>query len=62
MIQLLSDHEKQVELRKNAKEFSCRWNDDEGNLRQMVDNFYAVVDNYRNGTPIPERLLYNENS
>ena len=62
MIQLLSDHEKQVELRKNAKEFSCRWNDDEGNLRQMVDNFYAVVDNYRNGTPIPERLLYNEKS
>lgn len=62
MIQLLSDQEKQNELRKNAKEFSRRWNDDEGNLRQMVDNFYAVVDNYRNGTPIPERLLYNENS
>ena len=61
MIQLLSEQEKQNELRKNAKEFSRRWNDDEGNLRQMVDNFYAVVDNYRNGTPIPERLLYNEN-
>lgn len=60
MIQLLSDSEKEEELRKNAKEFSRRWNDDEGNLRQMVDNFYAVVDNYRNGKPIPERLLYNE--
>ena len=60
MIQLLSDQEKKEELRKNAKEFSRRWNDDEGNLRQMVDNFYAVVDHYRNGTPIPERLLYNE--
>lgn len=60
MILLLSDQEKEEELRKNAKEFSRRWNDDEGNLRQMVDNFYAVVDNYRNGTPIPERLLYNE--
>lgn len=62
MIQLLSDLEKQNELRKNAKEFSRRWNDDEGTLRQMVDNFFAVVNNYRNGTPIPERLLYNENS
>ncbi len=61
MIQLLSDQKKEEELRKNAKEYSRRWNDDEGNLRQMVDNFYAVVDNYRNGTPIPERLLYYEN-
>ena len=60
MIQMLSDQKKAEELRKNAKEFSHRWNDDEGNLRQMVDNFYAVVDNYRNRTPISERLLYNE--
>ena len=61
MLQLLSDDDKVERLRRNAKEYSRRWSDDEGNLRQMVDNFYAVVDNYRNGTPIPERLLYKEN-
>ena len=61
MIQLLTDDEKVYQLRQNAKEFASRWNDNEGNLQQMVENFYAIVDNYRNGTPIPVRLLYEEN-
>ena len=62
MIQLLSDQEKEVELRQNAKDFSRRWNNDEGILRQMVDNFYAVVGNYRYGIPVPEHLLYKEDA
>lgn len=62
MIQLLSDQEKEVEVRQNAKEYSRRWNDDEGILRQMVDNFYAVVGNYRYGIPVPEHLLYKEDA
>lgn len=61
MLKVLSDPEKVTELRKNAKEYSRRWNDDEGNLRQMVGNFYAVVNHYRRGTPIPEELLCDEN-
>lgn len=61
MLQLLSGGDKVEKLRRNAKEYSRRWSDDEANLRQMVNNFYAVVDNYRNGTPIPEHLLYKEN-
>ena len=61
MLKVLSDPEKVTELRQNAKEYSRRWNDDEGNLRQMVGNFYAVVNHYRRGTPIPEELLCDEN-
>lgn len=61
MLKVLSDPEKVTELRQNTKEYSRRWNDDEGNLRQMAGNFYAVVNHYRRGTPIPEELLCDEN-
>ncbi len=57
MLVLLEDKERRETLRLNAKEYSRRWNDDEGNLRQMVGNFHAVVEHYRYGTPIPEELL-----
>jgi glycosyltransferase involved in cell wall biosynthesis len=58
MLYMLDNKEKAEELRRNAKEYSVRWSDDEKNTKQMVDNFMAVIDNYRNGTPIPEKLLY----
>lgn len=61
MLQLLENREKAVELKNNAKEFSARWNDNDKKTKQMVDVFYAVIDNYRNGTPIPESLLFNPN-
>ena len=54
---LLGNKEKGEELSRNAKEFSERWNDDARNAQQMVDNFHAIVDHYRNGTPIPRSLL-----
>lgn len=62
MMVLLEDKDRTEALRQNAKEYSHRWNDDEGNLRQMVGNFHAVVEHYRNGTPIPEGLLCNESN
>ena len=58
MLLLLDDNKKANELRDNAKEYSTRFCDDEINTNQMVDNFYAIIDNYRNGTPIPEHLLF----
>ena len=61
MLVLLEDKERMEALRRNAKEYSRRWNDDEGNVRQMAANFHAVVEHYRNGTPIPEGLLCKEN-
>lgn len=60
MLILLNDEEKATELRKNAKEYTSRWNDDEKITTQMVDNFRAIVANYRYGTPVPERLQYKE--
>ena len=61
MLVLLEDKERRETLRHNAKEYSRRWNDDEGNVRQMAANFHAVVEHYRNGTPIPEELLCKDN-
>lgn len=61
MLVLLDDEEKVNQLRINAKEFSRRWSDDQRNSQQMSDNFHAVVEHYRNGTPIPMELLCNEN-
>lgn len=61
MLQLLTDEEKVSELRCNAKEYSRRWNDDEGNSRQMSAIFHAVVENFRNGVPIPNDILCDEN-
>ena len=61
MLVLLDDEEKVNQLRINAKVFSHRWSDDQRNSQQMSDNFHAVVEHYRNGTPIPMELLCNEN-
>lgn len=58
MLVLLEDRERTEKLRKNAKDYSARWSDDETITNQMVENFFAVIDNYRSGTPIPEHLLY----
>ena len=59
MIRLLSDKELGAKLRENAKEYAAQWSDDEKITDQMVANFKAVVENYRNGTPVPSELLYN---
>lgn len=61
MLMLLDDDVKANQLKNNAKEFSRRWSDDQRNSQQMSDNFHAVVEHYRNATPIPSELLCNEN-
>ena len=60
MLLMLREKERMEKMKFNAKVFSRHWNDDEGNLRKMVDIFYAVVDHYRYGVPIPEQLLHDE--
>lgn len=57
MLMLLDNPQKADLLRQNAKEYSIRWSNDAENSQQMVDNFKAVIENYRNGTPVPEKLL-----
>ena len=60
MLQLLSDKLLEETLWHNAKEYSKRWSDDEGNSNQMSRIFHAVVEHYYNGTPVPEELLCEE--
>lgn len=60
MLLLMDDGSKAEELQKNAKKYSEIWSEDDKITQQMVDVFWAVVDNYRNGTPVPERLQYKE--
>lgn len=58
MIALMCDPVMEEELRRNAKEYSKRWDEAERITNQMTENFKAVVENYRNGTPVPEELLF----
>ena len=58
MLMLLDDHSVAEVLRKNAKEYSSIWNDDERITNQMVGVFNAVVNHYNNGITIPSELLY----
>ena len=60
MLMLMNDETLVSELCNNAKAYSARWCDDDGNSNQMANNFRAVIDNYRNGTSIPEELLCKE--
>ena len=60
MLLLMDDGSKAEELQKNAKEYSKIWDEDERITQQMVHNFRAVVEHYRNGTPVPEALQYKE--
>lgn len=58
MLLLLDNPQKAALLRQNAKEYSVRWSNDAKNSQQMADIFKAVIENYRNGTPVPEKLLF----
>ena len=60
MLLLMSDSSKADDLRKNAKEYSKIWSEDEKIAQQMVNNFRAVVEHYRYGTPVPEEFQYKE--
>lgn len=58
MLLLLDNPHKADKLRKNAKDYSVRWSNDAENSQQMADNFRAVIENYRNGTPVPKALQF----
>lgn len=58
MIQLLCDSNMYEKLQKNAKEYSAQWSEDERITNQLVSIFKAVVNNYKNDTPVPEGLLF----
>lgn len=59
MLILMNDEKKALELKNNAKALSDKKRDDAGIISQIVDNFKAVIANYRNGTPIPSELIHD---
>ena len=58
MLTLLENKGISQTLVHNAKDYSARWSEDERISNQMMNNFKAVVNNYRYGTPVPSELLY----
>lgn len=60
MLILMEDSNRAELLRKNAKEFQeKRAEYNRHNGERLIANFYAIIDNYQNGTPIPEEQLFN---
>lgn len=60
MLDLMEHHEKAEILAKNAREFQeKRAEYNRGNGDRLVANIRAVIDNYRNGTPIPQEQLFD---
>lgn len=59
MIQLLSDNTLSDTLRKNAKEYCAEYEDAQKITDEIVEVLFAIVANYREGTKIPEHLIYH---
>ena len=60
MLILMEDSKRADFLRKNAKELQEKGAEyNRHNGERLIANFYAIIDNYQNGTPIPEEQLFN---
>ena len=58
MLRLMREPSLGEELNRKAREFTDRYFSNEANVEQHVAICRAVIDNYRDGTPIPEELMY----
>lgn len=62
MLVLMEHPEKAEMLAKNAREFQEKQAEyNRGNGDRLLANIRAVIDNYRNGTPIPQEQLFDPN-
>lgn len=60
MLLLMESPEKAELLRKNAREFQVKLIEyKKKNGDRLIANFKAIIDNYHNGTPIPQEQLFN---
>lgn len=59
MLLFLENPEKAYELGKNAKELVDYKNDGKRISDEIMASFHAIVNHFRNGTPIPEELICN---
>lgn len=60
MLELMENPKKAELLKKNAREFQeKRVENAKRNGECLMANFKAIIDNYKNGTPIPQEQLFN---
>ncbi|MBQ6339115.1 MAG: glycosyltransferase family 4 protein [Kiritimatiellae bacterium] len=59
MLRLLREPSLGVELNRKTREFTDRYFSNEANVEQHIAICRAVIDNYCNGTTIPEELMYD---
>lgn len=60
MLELMDNPEKAEMLKKNAREFQeKRVENAKRNGERLMANFKAIIENYKNGTPIPKEQLFN---
>ena len=61
MLELMENPEKAEMLKRNAREFQEKKaeNAKRYNGERLLANFKAIIDNYKNGTPIPQEQLFN---
>ena len=60
MLELMDDPEKAEMLKKNAREYQeKRVENVKHNGERLMANFKAIIENYKNGTPIPQEQLFN---
>lgn len=58
MLKLLNDEEYAEKIRSNAGITASERANNEQIIRKWVDAYYACIENFKNGTPIPEKLLF----
>lgn len=60
MLVLMNNPQKAEMLAKNAREFQeKRAEYNHGNGERLIANFHSIIENYRNGAPIPKEQLFN---
>lgn len=58
MMRLMGDDDFARELNAKCRMFVNKYFSNEANVNGFWDNYKAVIENYRNGTPIPDGLFY----
>ncbi len=62
MLMVMDNPKLAEELKANAREWQEKKHEyDSHNGDRLVANFNAIIDNFRNGTPIPQQQLFNPN-
>ena len=61
MLKLLDSPELAEQLKKKAKTFVKKEFDNATSAKRLLEDYKAVIAHYHNGTPIPEKLLFDLN-